>query len=439
MAELRRRDRPGHDEHPLHGLRPRRQVVAVDQKEHQQIFPQPGWVEHDPAEIWPRTQEVVQGALEKAGIEPSRPRRRRHHQPARDRPSSGTGRPASRSTTRSSGRTPAPKDLRRARGRRAARTASASTTGLPLATYFSGPKIRWILDNVDGRARAGRARRAAVRHHRLLADLEPHRRARRRGARHRRHQRQPHDADGPADARLGRRDRSASWASRAAMLPGSARPREVYGDGAGRRSPGIPVAGVLGDQQAALFGQTCFDAGRGQEHLRHRQLPAAQHRHRARPVARAACSPPSATRSATSRAGLRARRLDRRHRLARAVAARQPRADQDAPEVEDARRDRRRQRRRVLRARLLRPVRPVLAERRPRRDRRPHPLRQQGPPRPRRAGGHRLPDPRGGRRDERRLRRRAHRAQGRRRHGRQRPAHAVPGRRARRARWSARR
>ena len=64
---------------------------------------------------------------------------------------------------------------------------SAERTGLPLATYFSGPKIRWLLDNVDGLRGAGRARRGAVRHHGQLADLEAH-----RPARHRRHQRQPH-------------------------------------------------------------------------------------------------------------------------------------------------------------------------------------------------------------------------------------------------------
>ena len=77
--------------------------------------------------------------------------------------------------------------------------------GLPLATYFSGPKIRWILDNVDGAADKAESRRPAVRQHGHLGDLEPHRRHGRRPAHHRRDQRQPHDADGPQDARLGRR------------------------------------------------------------------------------------------------------------------------------------------------------------------------------------------------------------------------------------------
>ena len=56
----------------------------MDQKEHEQIFPKPGWVEHDPKEIWTRSQEVIDGALKKAGHRRERPGRRRHHEPARD-------------------------------------------------------------------------------------------------------------------------------------------------------------------------------------------------------------------------------------------------------------------------------------------------------------------------------------------------------------------
>ena len=111
------------------------------------------------------------------------------------------------------------------------------------------------------RARPGRGRRAAVRHHRHLADLEPHRRDRRRRARHRRDQREPHDADGPRDARLGRRALRRRWASRARCCRRSgprarstARPRRRA-----RRACRSPA--ILGDQQAALFGQTCFAAG----------------------------------------------------------------------------------------------------------------------------------------------------------------------------------
>ena len=59
-------------------------IVAVAQKEHEQIYPQPGWVEHDPNEIWRRTQEVIAEAMAQRGLRPQRPRRHRHHQPARN-------------------------------------------------------------------------------------------------------------------------------------------------------------------------------------------------------------------------------------------------------------------------------------------------------------------------------------------------------------------
>ena len=206
------------------------QVVSVDQKEHEQIFPKPGWVEHDANEIWERTQEVIDEALEHGRRERGRHRRRRHHQPARDRRWSGTARPASRSTTRSSGRTRAPTALSTSLARTAGRTRFQEKVGLPLATYFSGPKIRWILDNVDGRARAAEAGDLLFGNMDTwliwnltggtdgglhITDVD---------------QRQPHDADGPRDARLGRRDprRDGHPAGDAA---GDQGPRsEVYGE-----------------------------------------------------------------------------------------------------------------------------------------------------------------------------------------------------------------
>ena len=100
------------------------QVVAIHQKEHEQIYPKPGWVEHDPAEIWARSQEVIRGALDKAGITAS------------DLAAVGitnqretavvwTGTPARPSTTRSCGRTRGPTSSSTSSPRRAARTASA--------------------------------------------------------------------------------------------------------------------------------------------------------------------------------------------------------------------------------------------------------------------------------------------------------------------------
>ena len=106
-----------------------------------------GWVEHDAKEVWRRTREVIGGALANSDARGGRHRRGRHHQPARDDRRVGPRDAASRSTTRSSGRTRAPTrscascgDVDQLR----------EATGLPLSTYFSGPKIKWILDNVDG-------------------------------------------------------------------------------------------------------------------------------------------------------------------------------------------------------------------------------------------------------------------------------------------------
>ena len=130
------------------------QVVGIDQKEHEQIFPKPGWVEHDPAEIWTRCVEVIRGGLAKAGIT------------AKDLAAVGitnqrettvvwdrkTGKPVHNAIVWQDTRTDTiinefAKDGGQDRLR--------AKVGLPLATYFSGPKVKWILDNVDGaRAKA---------------------------------------------------------------------------------------------------------------------------------------------------------------------------------------------------------------------------------------------------------------------------------------------
>ena len=134
------------------------QVVAIDQTEHEQIYPEPGWVEHDPTEIWQRAGGACQGALQQGRAHAARTSPPSASPTSARPPCCGTERPASRSTTPSSGRTPAPT-------RSASELASDGgpgpvprKTGLPLATYFSGPKIRWLLDNVAGpaaRAEAG--------------------------------------------------------------------------------------------------------------------------------------------------------------------------------------------------------------------------------------------------------------------------------------------
>src|SRR3954467_12792539 len=126
-------------------------VVSVSQKEHEQIYPKPGWVEHDPKEIWQRTQEVMDEALESAGAS------------ADD--ISGLGITNQREPTLVWDRNPGEpvhnaivwQDTRTDRlvdeySKDGGQDRFRQQTGLPLATYFSGPKARWMLDNVDGLA-----------------------------------------------------------------------------------------------------------------------------------------------------------------------------------------------------------------------------------------------------------------------------------------------
>jgi len=132
-------------------------VVAYDQREHEQIFPRSGWVEHSPTEIWLRTQQVIRTTLDKAGIS------------AADIAAIGVTNQREtailwdRHTGESVHNAIVWQDTRTDRICKEMEAAGHGPTfyrktGLPLATYFSGPKIRWLLDNVDGlrdRAAAG--------------------------------------------------------------------------------------------------------------------------------------------------------------------------------------------------------------------------------------------------------------------------------------------
>jgi glycerol kinase len=125
------------------------QVVGVDQMEHEQIYPQAGWVEHDPMEIWARTQDVIKGGLKKAKVD------------ANDIAAVGvtnqrettivwnknTGKPYYNAIVWQCTRT---KDICDDLAKDGGQDRFRAKVGLPLATYFSGPKIKWILDNVDG-------------------------------------------------------------------------------------------------------------------------------------------------------------------------------------------------------------------------------------------------------------------------------------------------
>ncbi len=233
-------------------------LIAIDQREHRQIYPAAGWVEHDPLEILARSDDVIRGALAKAGLEPGELAavgitNQRETTVVWERT---TGRPIHNAIVWQDTRTaPIVAELAADGGPDQFR----ATSGLPLATYFSGPKIRWILDHVPGaraRAEAGDLLFGTIDTW-LIWNL----------------------TGGPAggihvtdvtnasrtmlmnlltldwdDAVL------AAMAIPRAILPRIASSSEVYGV-AGGPLAGVPIAGDLGDQQAALFGQTCFAAG----------------------------------------------------------------------------------------------------------------------------------------------------------------------------------
>ena len=137
-------------------------VESVSQKEHEQIYPKPGWVEHDPKEIWARSQEVLDEALSAAGASTDDVAglgitNQRETKVVWDR---NTGEPIHNALVWQDTRTDKIVDELSADGGQAR---FQETVGLPLATYFSGPKVSWILDNVDGardRLRRGTSRSA---------------------------------------------------------------------------------------------------------------------------------------------------------------------------------------------------------------------------------------------------------------------------------------
>jgi glycerol kinase len=232
------------------------EIISIGQKEHKQIYPQAGWVEHDPTEIWMNTQEVIGLALGKANLS------------AKDLAAVGitnqrettvvwnkhTGKPYYNAIVWQDTRVGSElAELAKDGGMDRFRV----KTGLPLAAYFSGLKLRWLLNNIEG----------------LRADAEK------------------------GDAIFGNMDTFIAWhltgglhitdvtnASRTQlmdlascqwddeilqvfnipkiMLPEIKSSSKVYGLAKGVLG-GVPLAGILGDQQAALVGQTCFDPGQG--------------------------------------------------------------------------------------------------------------------------------------------------------------------------------
>ena len=152
-------------------------IAAADQREHEQIHPQAGWVEHDACEVWRRTREVIGGALAGAGRRGGRDRGDRHHQPARDDGRVGPRDRGSRCTTRSSGRTPAPPRWCASSPASRAPTACAKPSGCRCRPTSPARRSPGSSTTCRAPARARRGRRAGLRHHGHLAAVEPDRRA----------------------------------------------------------------------------------------------------------------------------------------------------------------------------------------------------------------------------------------------------------------------
>jgi glycerol kinase len=228
-------------------------IVAAEQDEHRQIYPQPGWVEHDALEIWERTQQVIRGALAKAEAESSDVAaigitNQRETTLVWEK---ATGRPIYNAIVWQDTRTA---DLCNKLAESGGQDRLRDKTGLPLATYFSGPKIKWILDNVPG------AHERAERGELLFGNMDTWLIWNLTGA---------HVTDVTNASRtLLMNLVTLDWDSDILallgiprkMLPRIASSSEVYGHAKGALG-GVPVAGDLGDQHAALFGQTCYNPG----------------------------------------------------------------------------------------------------------------------------------------------------------------------------------
>src|SRR5579875_3044893 len=229
--------------------------VASAQKEHEQIYPKPGWVQHDPEEIWLRTRQVIAEAMAQLNLKP------------RDLAAIGitnqrettvlwerfTGRPIHNAIVWQDTRVG---DLVSAYSRAGGPDRFRRQTGLPLSTYFSALKIRWLLDNIPGareRAEAGELLFGTIDSFlvwRLCGGL--------------------HVTDCTNASRTQLMDlETHEWSGELlesfvvprAILPEIRSSSEVYGEAQLEAVRGVPIAGILGDQHAALAGQACFSAG----------------------------------------------------------------------------------------------------------------------------------------------------------------------------------
>ena len=235
------------------------QVVRFAQKEHQQIYPQPGWVEHDPLEIWQRTQDVVQEAS--SGMDDIGAIGITNQRETTLVWNPQTGEPYNNAIVWQDTRT---KEICDTLAEEGGLDRFRSKTGLPLATYFSGPKIKWLLDHIEG------LRAAAERGEAVFGNIDtwiiwwltggP------KGGSH---VTDVSNASRTLLMNLG----TLHWDEeilRILGIPPQILPRIVSSSDPltwGQTLPdgpfgsAIPVCGDLGDQQAALVGQTCYSPG----------------------------------------------------------------------------------------------------------------------------------------------------------------------------------
>jgi glycerol kinase len=236
-------------------------VVSVAQREHEQIFPKAGWVEHNPVEIWENTRLVAADALAHADLNEGDfaavgITNQRETAMVWDR---NTGEPVYNAIVWQDTRTDAICQELGGLGGGAERY--KAKVGLPLATYFSGPKVRWILDNVKG------AREKAEAGDLVFGNMDTWTLWNMTGG----VEGGLHVTDPTNASRTMLMDLDTlSWDATIAgemgiplsMLPEIRSSSEVYGQGRPKGSfAGVPIAGILGDQQAATFGQACLSPG----------------------------------------------------------------------------------------------------------------------------------------------------------------------------------
>ena len=232
-------------------------VVAIAQKEHEQIYSRPGWVEHDPEEIWQRTREVIAEAMAKlrpADLAAVGITNQRETTVVWNRK---TGKPVANALVWQDTRVA---DYVGELARVGGQDRFRGKTGLPLTTYFSGLKIRWILENVHGVRELAEAGEA------LFGNIDTflvwHLTGGPNGGIH------ITDVTNASRTQLMNLE-TLSWDSEIlnafglpeAMLPHIRSSSEVYAHVTEPVLKDVAIAGILGDQQAALVGQACFRPG----------------------------------------------------------------------------------------------------------------------------------------------------------------------------------